>query len=413
MKTPLNSEFLDALRLTQSGQLNEATSLIQRTLGIPAVSDTTSNNASPSQGNASNETVLEGTYRVVDEETPTRKATGFSEETETVLQATRFGAALRKKLGKLKGLAPLLHPQTPRSAPEPVPEGAQFLAKSYSNHAGTREYKLYIPSTYMGKPLPMIVMLHGCKQNPDDFAAGTRLNELAETMPCLVLYPAQSSNANGSRCWNWFNPSDQHSGQGEPSLIAGMTESVAAQYSVDMQRIYVAGLSAGGAMAAIMAVTYPDLYSAAAIHSGLPYAAARDLPSAFAAMQQGAKCTDTHVPSEARPLPVPVIVFHGDRDSTVHPSNSEQIVRQFSPAGCSMKGKLRAKVEHGQTPDGHAFTRTLYRLPDNERVQMEQWTIHGATHAWSGGSTNGSYTDPRGPNATAEMLRFFMAQTNH
>jgi poly(hydroxyalkanoate) depolymerase family esterase len=260
-------------------------------------------------------------------------------------------------------------------------------------------------------------MLHGCTQDPDDFAAGTRMNELAEKQPCLVLYPAQSARANGSKCWNWFKASDQRAGDGEPSLIAGMTREVAASYHADPQRIYVAGLSAGGAMATTMAMTYPDLYAAAGIHSGLPHAAAHDLPSALVAMQQGTSSRPRPAAAHAdRPAAraVPIIVFHGDRDATVHPRNGEQVIGQFTPtearsdAGPATGAKPRVSVERGQVPNGRAYTRTAYHHPSGS-PHVEQWTIHGAGHAWSGGSVGGSYTDPQGPDASGEMLRFFLA----
>ncbi|MFD2837653.1 alpha/beta hydrolase family esterase [Azotobacter vinelandii] len=338
--------------------------------------------------------------------------------TEPFFPSSRFGAALREKLFKFRGPAPVFDPILPQQAPKAIPEGAQFITGSYTNPAGTRSYKLYVPSGYDGQPLPLVVMLHGCTQSPDDFAAGTRMNEFAEKEPCLVLYPAQSTAANCSKCWNWFNPSDQCADQGEPSLIAGMTRDVAACYKVDPRRIYVAGLSAGGAMATTMAMTYPDLYAAAGIHSGLPHAAAHDLPSAFAAMQQGAKCAGRQTTSvgnnRAPARPVPIIVFHGDQDTTVHPGNGDQVIAQFSPTASHPAAQPKtganpsAKVERGQVPNGHAYTRTVYRHPSGS-PHVEQWTIHGAGHAWSGGSTHGSYTDPRGPDATKEMLRFFLA----
>lgn len=272
-----------------------------------------------------------------------------------------------------------------------------FLTASHTSQAGTRAYKLYVPSSYNEQALPLIVMLHGCKQNPDDFAAGTGMNEIAEKNRCLVLYPAQAHAANGSNCWNWFKSEDQHRDRGEPSIIADMTREVMRRYHVDTDRVYVAGLSAGGAMAAIMGANYPELYAAVGIHSGLPVGAAHDLPSAFAAMKSGTG----KKPSHHSGRPIPVIVFHGDRDTTVHPRNGEEAVAQFTP-----RSEHPITVEEGTVPHGRSYTRIIRRSRKGEPV-AEQWIVHGAGHAWSGGDPSGSYTDPEGPNASAEMVRFF------
>ena len=276
-------------------------------------------------------------------------------------------------------------------ARDPAPEQGRMPTGDFTNSAGTRSYKTYLPSRHATHGLPLIVMLHGCKQHPEDFAAGTRMNQLAEELGFAVVYPAQSRKANGSGCWNWFQHAHQRREAGEPSLIAGITREVIARHRLDARRVYVAGLSAGGAMAAVMGATYPELYSAVGIHSGLGYAAARDLPSAFAAMkgQPGKKSRAT---SGTRS--VPTIVFHGDSDTTVHPSNGEHAVT----------GTLE-KTETGRA-NGRAFTRTTHWDASGKPV-LEHWLIHGAGHAWSGGSASGSYIDPLGPDASREMLRFF------
>jgi poly(hydroxyalkanoate) depolymerase family esterase len=276
----------------------------------------------------------------------------------------------------------------------------KFLTASCTNDAGTRAYKIYVPSSYNGQAMPLVVMLHGCKQNPSDFAAGTGMNAIADQNGCFVVYPAQARAANGSNCWNWFKAEDQRRDRGEPSIIADITRDVIRDYHIDPSRVYVAGLSAGGAMAAIMGAEYPELYAAVAIHSGLPVGAAHDLPSAFAAMKNGAPSRERR--KHAGP-PIPVIVFHGDRDRTVHPSNGDQVLAQ-----CIQSDETDVTVQEGKVPHGHAYTRTVQR-DRNGKVIAEKWIVHGAGHAWSGGSRRGSYTDSKGPNAAKEILRFFYA----
>ncbi|ABE29712.1 esterase, PHB depolymerase family protein [Paraburkholderia xenovorans LB400] len=276
-----------------------------------------------------------------------------------------------------------------------------FSTHTFSNAAGQRQYKLYVPAAYTGEPSPLIVMLHGCTQNADDFAAGTRMNEMAERHGFIVVYPNQTQAANPSKCWNWFKPGDQLRDQGEPSLIAGITREVMGRYRVDPARVYVAGLSAGGAMADIMLKTSPDLYAAAGVHSGLAYGCAKDLPSALGAMRGG---NAQH--RRARAVPQrPLIVFHGDADTTVHPSNAAGIVASFDA------GTTTVSAQSGAASGRRAHTRThtQQRHVAANGVEAEYWSIHGAGHAWSGGSRQGSYTDPSGPDAAAEMVRFFLA----
>lgn len=281
----------------------------------------------------------------------------------------------------------------------------QFTALSFANNAGMRAYKLYIPSEYAerpGKSFPLIIMLHGCTQNPDDFAAGTRMNTLAEQHGFLVAYPEQTGKANGSRCWNWFSPSDQQRDRGEPSIIAGITQQVAENYRVDHQRIFIAGLSAGAAMALILAKSYPELYAGIGIHSGLPYRAAYDVPSAFAAMK------DARTPLRAvdkNDRLVPMIVFHGDSDRTVAPNNGASIVDQALATHPEYVLKSKEVSEYGTRKS----ERTVYEASAS-KPQIEYWVVHGAGHAWFGGSANGSFTDARGPDASAEMVRFFGLQ---
>ena len=273
--------------------------------------------------------------------------------------------------------------------------GSQFISGSFANGSDRRAYKLFIPAGAGATPMPLVVMLHGCTQTPDDFAAGTAMNVLAQAQGFYVLYPAQSQQANPQRCWNWFKHSHQQRTRGEPALIAGMTRQVMQQHAVDASRVYVAGLSAGGAMAAILGATHPDLFAAVGVHSGLAAGAASDLPSALQAM----KGNGARPRSNARS--VPTIVFHGDADSVVHPRNGEHAAAAGS--GSAGAGDVQQQQQFGR----RRSTRSIHRDAAG-RVVAEHWVVHGAAHAWSGGDARGSYTDARGPDASAEMLRFFL-----
>lgn len=275
-----------------------------------------------------------------------------------------------------------------------VPPGASFEERTHRGAAGTLAGRLYVPSGFAGRALPLVVMLHGCTQSPEDFAAGTRMNEVAEEIGLLVAYPRQTPGANAQKCWNWFEAAAQMRDRGEPSLIAGLTRDIVETSPVDASRVYVAGLSAGGAAAAVMGQCYPDLYAAVGVHSGLAAGAARDMPGAFAAMRGGGR------PAAGRA--VPTVVFHGDADRTVHPGNGEQVVAQVRGGAV-----LRSETTRGRSEGGLDYTRTVESDPAGLPM-VEHWRLHGAGHAWSGGSTAGSYTEPRGPDASREMLKFFL-----
>ncbi|MGJ5034268.1 MULTISPECIES: extracellular catalytic domain type 1 short-chain-length polyhydroxyalkanoate depolymerase [unclassified Bradyrhizobium] len=407
----LNQEIMrEATRLTRAGQLGEATALLQRMLRGDGSSAAAASPVRSVPARLAPPTIEGQATRVSERDRPSAKvapaqarATQAKPSQAKPWQAkpaqARQRPVRREDLGELPGFGlrgP--HLRAP-SARDTTPEGARFVQASFGNAAGRRSYKLLIPSRAEGRQLPLVVMLHGCTQSADDFAAGTRMNFLGEEQSCLVVYPEQPSGANQSKCWNWFRTGDQQREGGEPSLIAGITRQVMRDHAVDSRRVYVAGLSAGGATAAIMAATYPDLYAAAGVHSGLACGAARDLPSALMAMRQGAG----HAAD--RRSAVPTIVFHGDRDTTVHPANGDRVVAQATGA---MRGT--SSVVHGRVPGGHAYTRTILTEPSG-KVTSEHWTVHGAAHAWSGGSPAGSYTDPKGPDATREMLRFFLAHS--
>lgn len=410
MNEAMRAGMLEATRLMRARGLLEATATIQRTLRGIVAPDAAADSPGPTTDAA-----IEGTFRVADGESLPSPGSADVRQGRAHGPSTRFRAPRRPHWWGYSEPASRPAP-APDRACDGVPKG-RFLTGSYTNQAGTRTYKLYIPSGYHGQTLPLVVMLHGCTQTPDDFAAGTGMNVLAEEHQCFVVYPAQAPAANGSKCWNWFNAADQHRDQGEPSIIAGITRRIIGTYPVDARRVYVAGLSAGGAMAAIMGMTYNDLYAAVGIHSGLPYAVAHDLPSALTAMKEGGptpgRQRDVGVPGAERcSLVVPTIVFHGDRDTKVHPRNGDQVIAQWTTIhardGAHDKARVdpQVTVQRGQVPDGHAYTRAVYHDASGQTV-LEQWRVHGAGHAWSGGSASGSYTDPKGPDAAKEMIRFF------
>jgi poly(hydroxyalkanoate) depolymerase family esterase len=398
-----SSTMLDAARLTRAGRLSEATTLIQRMLRGETAPDMTC-------GTGDDLAPAGRELEIIDAKAETSEGMDRPlSNAATSAQPHRFHA-FRASLDRVKLRFGLGLPGSPRPAPASVPDvvpaGGKFIAATYSDPAGSRVYKLYIPSGYRGQALPLVVMLHGCTQSPDDFAAGTRMNAIAEEQTCLVVYPAQPADANPAKCWNWFRPTDQRRGQGEPSLVAGITRQVMRDYAVDPRRVYIGGLSAGAAAAAVMGATYPDLYAAIGVHSGLACGAANDVPSAFAAMRQGNSAGPpgggdmAAVPGAG--AVVPTIVFHGDRDTTVHPRNGDHVIARSMRTTTSHQ-----QVHRGRVPGGHAYTRTIHADADGRAI-FEHWNIHGGGHAWSGGSPAGSYTDPRGPDAAREMLRFFL-----
>jgi poly(hydroxyalkanoate) depolymerase family esterase len=304
----------------------------------------------------------------------------------------------------------------PPAAPRPHPDAdaGRFTAHSFANAAGRRAYKLYVPAPRPGHPegpRPLLVMLHGCTQSADDFAAGTQMNRLADAHGFLVVYPEQTAQANASRCWNWFQPQNQTREAGEPALLAGLVAHVQREHGVDPRRVFVAGLSAGAAMAVVLGETHPELFAGIGVHSGLPYGSAHDIPSALMAMKGGRgnaarRGLKGSAPARKKATQaVPVIVFHGDRDTTVQPSNGAQVVQQARDAHGT---DAPVREEAGVATGGRRYTRRLHTDAQGA-VRIEDWTLHGLGHAWSGGNASGSYTDPSGPDASAEMVRFFLA----
>ncbi len=287
------------------------------------------------------------------------------------------------------------------SAPPPVPKGARYETRAYSCPAGARDYRLYVPAARPDGPQGLVLMLHGCTQNPDDFARGTAMNAQAERHGLILAYPAQTQAENPSACWNWFRPGDQRRGAGEPAILAGLAGDLVSEFRVKHSHVFVAGLSAGGAMAAVMGETYPELFAAVGVHSGLPYGSASDVVSAFAVMRGEANGAGHADRRRGKSRMNRTIVFQGTADATVNSSNAARIIEGTSAMGGS---ELRRE---GRVPGGRGYMRTVTLAPDGKPL-TELWMVEGAGHAWSGGSASGSFTDPTGPDASAEMVRFFL-----
>lgn len=408
-------DMAHATRLTRQGRLREAMAVLRgEGTGSPDATSpgTTASNTTAANTTASNtphdyapidmlppSPGSDGVWTPDPSQAQPRADTGPAEAaSSSTTRRSGQNPLPRSLMAKLRSMPLKGQRRGPAQAPACAP-GARFDAHIHAGPAGQRGYRLYVPGRALTRPPALLVMLHGCTQSPEDFAAGTGMNALAEAEGWLVVYPAQPQSANTARCWNWFNAADQTRDGGEPAIIAGITRAVMAAHDVDPARVYVAGLSAGGAAAAIMGAAYPDLFAAVGVHSGLAPGAATDVSSAFAAMRQGRA---GHAPGRGRAMPT--IVFHGDRDRTVHPVNGEHVLAQAG-AGAA----LTTHVSRESPPSLHAYTRTVHTDAQHRPV-LEHWLLHGAGHAWSGGNAAGSYTDPQGPDASREMMRFFAQQ---
>ena len=398
MKNNFLRKMMSAGRLTSRGKLMEATTAIQRALAAAQLPSTPVRSAATAAFRAPASPLASTSTKSAE---PRRDSAGDAVDTVTDIDEVDQARDSDRR------------------------DASRFAASSFTGAGGTRVFKLFEPACSGNRALPLVVMLHGCTQNPDDFAAGTRMNELAAASGFYVLYPEQAARSNANRCWNWFVPGDQQRGLGEPALIAGMTKHVIEAHGIDPDRVYVAGLSAGGAMAAILAREYPDVFAAAGVHSGLPAGAANDVASAFGAMKSGAAAAGPGTgaiagwplgasasmwpgaaaePAAAAPIraSAPQIVFHGSADSTVAPANGDAVVT----AALAGRAETRPAQTSGVAAGGRRWRRAVWR--DGDRPVAEQWVVDGAPHAWSGGSRAGSFTDPDGPDASAEMLRFFL-----
>jgi len=386
-----------ATRLTRAGRVGSATETVRRAIS-GAMSKTLVASMSPfSSRPPAHAKAATKPHKATAKPTP-RPA--------TLTPARRRAAIVQHLPASVSGPSPAAAKASPASAPV-KPEPATYLERTHSCSSGTRDFKLYLPARHPGGPKGLIVMLHGCTQNPDDFAAGTNMNVIAQRHGLAVAYPEQTRGHNGASCWNWFTPSNQSRGRGEPAILAGLAEGLMQEFELGRTRVFVAGLSAGGAMAVILADTYPDVFSAAGVHSGLPRGSARSVMSAMTAMNNGGTAAVSS--ASQRRLAAKTsekarrIIFQGDADTTVHPSNAPQIV-------IGAVGDRKPSQVSPKSAAGRHYIRSDYVLPDGT-VDVELWQIKGAGHAWSGGKPGGTFTDTKGPDASAEMVRFFLTQT--
>ena len=407
MPTSLTRNLLKATGLTRIGRLMDATRLIQRALlgNTPA--------ARPQRKPVFNAT---GDSRA--DRTANSKAGSSSKGTAKAVLDTQADTIILPWPGSA------VQPAAPGKINEPAAPGSvgrqqphpDFSEQKFAFAGLTYPYRLFVPKlTDAGaqaagrERMPLVVLLHGCKQDALDFSKGTAMNTLAGTEQCLVLYPEQISRANAQMCWNWFEPGHQQEGTGEPGMIAALTRQVLATdfngRRADPARVYIAGLSAGGAMAAVVAGLHPELFTALGVHSGLPAGAATNILTAFRAMRSGGQGQGASA--------LPTIVFHGDSDTTVHPSNGENIAGDALAALNKARPAL-TKTQTSSYPKGDRadrndkpLERTRY-VNEADKSFVEYWSINNGPHAWSGGSKEGSYTDPDGPSASKAMLAFFL-----
>lgn len=410
--------MLKATRLTSKGSLMDATRLIQRTLAGLA--------PSPAASPAASTRPAARTSDVTDvQPRPAQGSNASPARPLTVTRPNDVQPALRKATAPNFVLSPSLQDAPPfaktppASAPAATPtptaplyRPGAFTQGSFQFKSDQYAYRLYVPASPVPsnaastsaapEPLPLVVLLHGCKQNALDFAKGTGMNLLADQQQVVVLYPEQLAKANSGGCWNWFEPTHQ-TRSGEPGMIAALTRQIMAAgcggVRIDPDRVYIAGLSAGGAMAAVVAELYPDIFAAVGVHSGLPAGAAQSMIGAFGAMRRGGPVQTATA--------MPTIVFHGLADTTVHPDNGVH-VSDAARTALANGGLELVKTQQTMHTQGLRPAQRVSYLDNSGKPYIEHWSVGDGGHAWSGGSSAGSYTDPQGPSASRAMLAFFL-----
>jgi len=319
-----------------------------------------------------------------------------------------------KTPAKVRGVvsAPAVKPRAPRKK-APAGRGASRAAR-YAGAAGSRPYHCYIPSGLRRTTgVPLLILLHGCLQTPAEFAEATRFNQLADRHGFLVVYPEQTLTHNLQRCWNWFDARHHERSHGEPAILAGIAREVMAErtrWRIDHDRVYVAGLSAGGAMALVLGATYPDLFAAIGVHSAPPYRSATSRSGALTAMAGRSIVPPAHAASMSGIAPM--ILFQGRIDSTVRVVNAVRITDQWRSlherrlVGDRDPDRITRQREITHlTASGRTSTVTRWYSASGRKL-LESWQVERLAHAWSGGRKGVPFSDPQGPRATTEMWRF-------
>ncbi|MES2760270.1 MAG: PHB depolymerase family esterase [Pseudomonadota bacterium] len=318
---------------------------------------------------------------------------------------------------KTKRAQPARAAKAPAAVPDPAaPATGKWLASYLSgiSERGTlrrMSYWLYLPDRPLAETadgsLPLIVMLHGCEQTATLFAQGTRMNQLAETAGYAVLYPQQSVSTHRHRCWKWYDRATQQGG-GDVPMIVGIINKVMANYPIDRSRIYICGISAGAAMANIVALNHPDLFAGLGLHSGPSFGGAHSTIGALTVMQHGAGMRVDGAIAEVlgrreQFQPLPTILIHGDEDHVVRPINLAHLTRQamlVNRLPADSPEQVEVKVKRGRS----------YQLRDvysGRKVMLRVARIAELKHAWSGGDERISFNSAQGPDASKMMLDFF------
>lgn len=345
------------------------------------------------------------------------------------LYASNRAAIARGGIAQGKALDLPALPAVPNGLPAvPGPKRASRLGQKGHVTLGQKGHVTLVHSARgldSATPAPLVCMLHGCTQDPASFAAATLMNDAADRHGFVVVYPGQNRADNSQGCWNWFLPEHQRRDVGEPAAIAAVVRELIetnAQCTIDPGRVFVAGLSSGGAMAAILAACYPDLFAAVAVHSGLAYNSATSMSSAFDVMARGAGDTDAQGRAARAAMgdharPVPSIVIHGKADYTVTSANAINVLGQSMAANHLAAPKTYdhdpehpTSSWHGHTDRGYSYTQSRW-TGSHGALMHELLQVDGLGHAWSGGAAGGSYTDPKGPSATEAICTFFSLTT--